>query len=83
MLPGDLAAAAGTPSNLVGDACEIHNCLSIVLNPTDARSVVLALADADPLGVRTNVTKWVDWIVCAFHRCTIGLCLMLRADIIL
>ena len=26
MLPGDLAAAAGTPSNLgkIGDACEIH-----------------------------------------------------------
>ncbi|OJA13163.1 hypothetical protein AZE42_06216 [Rhizopogon vesiculosus] len=37
LLPGDLAAAAGTPSNLgkVGDA---------------------ALADADPLGVNTNVT---------------------------
>lgn len=37
LLPGDLAAAAGTPSNLgkIGDA---------------------ALADADPLGVNTNVT---------------------------
>ncbi|KAH7921984.1 AAA-domain-containing protein [Leucogyrophana mollusca] len=37
MIPGDLVAAAGTPSNLgkIGDA---------------------ALADADPLGVNTNVT---------------------------
>lgn len=54
MLPGGLAVATGISSNLgkIGGACEIHNCLSI-FNLTDARSVVLALADADPLGVNT------------------------------
>ena len=34
----------------------VRYIIDIVLNLTDACSVVLALADADPLGVNTNVT---------------------------
>lgn len=53
MFPNDLAAAAGTPSNLgkVGDAGVYAFGVSLLY--TD---IILALADADPLGVNTNVT---------------------------
>jgi hypothetical protein len=53
LLPGDLAAAAGTPANFgkVGDAgvsfSRSDECLTDLL---------AALADADPLGVNQNVT---------------------------
>lgn len=53
LLPGDLAAAAGTPSNLgkVGDAgTYCSQCFCSML------TYYTALADADPLGVNQNVT---------------------------
>ena len=55
LFPGDLAGAAGTPSNLgkVGDACESFYILSS--NNTSAKSSV-ALADVDPLGVNHNIS---------------------------
>jgi hypothetical protein len=55
MLPGDLAAAAGTPSNLgkIGDASE-HFVSAMPY--AKLSTFFVALADADPLGVNTNVT---------------------------
>ena len=54
MLPADLAAAAGTPSNLgkVGDACTSLVKLPVI----HVAHTPSALADADPLGVNQNVT---------------------------
>ena len=55
-LPGDLAAAAGTPSNLgkVSDTGKstIHTLQGAIVN----LYAHIALADADPLGVNQNVT---------------------------
>lgn len=54
LLPGDLAAAAGTPSNLgkIGDAgtCQYPSLRHALF------TMPAALADADPLGVNQNVT---------------------------
>ena len=54
LLPADLAAAAGTPSNLgkVGDACT----LSLIPRNVSCLYAIAALADTDPLGVNQNVT---------------------------
>ena len=54
MMAGDLAAAAGTPSNLgkIGDAGEFLSIRRYHSPHVDP----IAIADADPLGVNVNVT---------------------------
>lgn len=54
LLPADLAAAAGTPSNLgkVGDACK----WAFLGAERKISNMAIALADTDPLGVNQNVT---------------------------
>ena len=55
MMPGDLAAG-GTPSNLgkIGNAGKVSFELSFCHR--HRQQIFVALADADPLGVNTNVT---------------------------
>ena len=55
MMPGDLAAG-GTPSNLgkIGNAGKFP--FEFSNSPRSLMAFYVALADADPLGVNTNVT---------------------------
>ena len=57
MLPSDLAAAAGTPSNLGKVSADSGQYLDVTFSFIHSNiNYVTALADADPLGVNVNVT---------------------------